>query len=112
MKAAVWIRGAPQDMGVDPATITWAEGAFERPAPHGNATPKPLLRPVNRVSNEMTKLISQCLEDGDVAATIGAEVPSCLGRAPHIRHQFPDIRQTTKQRYLQSKVFPIMHLRW
>ncbi|KAL1846423.1 hypothetical protein Plec18170_009149 [Paecilomyces lecythidis] len=48
MTAAVWIRAALADAGVDLSTITWVEGAFEKPGPHGKAVPKPLLRPVKR----------------------------------------------------------------
>ncbi|OGM47315.1 hypothetical protein ABOM_003871 [Aspergillus bombycis] len=110
MTAAVWIRGALQDMGVDLSTITWVEGDFEKPGPHGKANPKPLLRPANRIPNETGKSLGQCLQDGDVAATIGAVVPSCVGKVPHIRHLFPDVRQATKEYYLQTKIFPIMHL--
>ncbi|KAJ5580227.1 uncharacterized protein N7459_006212 [Penicillium hispanicum] len=110
MTAAVWIRGLLQDLGVDLSTITWVEGAFEKSGPHGKGTAKPLLRPVNLVPNTSPKSLSQCLQDGDVAATIGAEVPACLGTASHVRPLFPDLRAATTQYFRQSGIFPIMHL--
>lgn len=110
MTSAVWIRGALQDLGVDLSTITWVEGSFEEPGPHGSPKAKPLLRPVNRIPNESGKSISQCLEDGDIAATIGAYPPPCFGNAPNVRPLFTDIRQATKEYYNKSGIFPIMHL--
>jgi 4,5-dihydroxyphthalate decarboxylase len=110
MTAAVWIRGALQDAGVDLSTITWVEGDFERPGAHGEVKAKPLLRPVIRVPNEGTKSLSECLQDGDIAATIGAGVPSCLGKAPNVRRLFPDHHETTKQYFQRTGIFPIMHL--
>ena len=86
------------------------EGSFEEPGPHGSPKAKPILRPVDRVPNETGKSISQCLEDGDIAATIGAYPPPCFGRAPNVRLLFTDIRQATKDYYSASGIFPIMHL--
>jgi 4,5-dihydroxyphthalate decarboxylase len=110
MTAAVWIRGALQDAGVDLSSITWVEGDFEGPGAHSKVKAKPLLRPVDLVQNQSEKSLSSCLEDGDIAATIGAGVPSCLGKVPHVQHLFPDLRETTKQYFLQTGIFPIMHL--
>ncbi|KAJ9295623.1 hypothetical protein DTO217A2_9007 [Paecilomyces variotii] len=110
MTAAVWIRAALADAGVDLSTITWVEGAFEKPGPHGKVTPKPLLRPVNMVKNESGKSLGQCLQDGDIAATIGAETPPCFGKAPNIQRLFPDTRETMKSYFQQTGIFPIMHV--
>lgn len=110
MTAAVWIRGALQDAGVDLSSITWVEGDFERPGAHGKVKAKPLLRPINLVPNQSEMSLSSCLQEGDIAATIGAGVPSCLGKVPHVQHLFPDLRETTKQYFIQTGIFPIMHL--
>ena len=74
MTAAVWIRGVLQKAGVDLSSITWVEGAMEKAGSHGKPTTKPLLRPVKRVPNEANKSLSQLLEDGEIAATIGASI--------------------------------------
>ena len=71
MTAAVWIRGVLQQCGVDLSSVTWIEGAMEKPGPHGKPSAKPLLRPVKRVPNDSGKSLSQLLEDGEIDATIG-----------------------------------------
>ncbi|KAJ5557104.1 hypothetical protein N7494_001019 [Penicillium frequentans] len=110
MTAAVWIRGILQDAGVDLSTITWIEGDLVKPGSHGKAKPKPLLRPISRMPNESPKSLSQLLEDGDIAATVGAHTPTCLGEATHIQRLFPNIRETEKECYQKTGIFPIMHL--
>lgn len=77
MTAAVWIRGVLQQAGVDLSSITWVEGAVERAGSHGLPSAEPLLKPVKRVRNETDKSLSQLLEDGEIAATIGE--PPILG---------------------------------
>ncbi|OKL58796.1 hypothetical protein UA08_05861 [Talaromyces atroroseus] len=111
MTAAVWIRGILANAGVDLSTITWIEGAIEKPGPHGEANPKPLLRPIKRIPNENpSKSLSQLLEDGEIAATIGAQLPPCLGKARNVHRLFPNVRQTEKEYYRETGIFPIMHV--
>lgn len=110
MTAAVWIRGVLQEAGVDLSTITWVEGDLRKPGSHGKPRAKPLLRPVNRVRNESSSSLSQLLETGEIAATIGADVPTCFGKTPHIQHLFPNVRQTEKEYFQRTGIFPIMHL--
>ena len=110
MTAAVWQRGVLQQAGVDLSTITWVEGAMEKPGSHGKPTAKPLLRPVKRVPNESGKSLSQLLEDGEIDATIGADPPPCLGKAAHVQRLFPNFRQVEKDYYHDTGIFPIMHL--
>lgn len=110
MTAAVWIRGVLQDAGVDLSTITWVEGDLIKPGSHGNPQVKPLLRPVNRIRNESSSSLSRLLEIGEIAATIGASVPTCFGKAPNIQRLFPNVRQTEKDYFQRTQIFPIMHL--
>ena len=109
MTAAVWIRGVLQDAGVDLSSITWVEGDLVKSGAHGKPKPKPLLRPIRRVQNDGPKSLSQLLEDGEIAATIGAHTPPCLGKVSHIRHLFPDVRETEKNYFERTGIFPIMH---
>lgn len=110
MTAAVWIRGLLQDAGVELSTITWVEGALEKPGVHGNVKAKPLLRPINLETNtNPNKSISQLLEDDELAATIGAEPPTCIGSVPHIQCLFPDPLAAEQEYYKKTGVFPIMH---
>jgi 4,5-dihydroxyphthalate decarboxylase len=111
MTAAIWIRGLLQhDHGVDLSTIQWVEGAMESPKPHGRPTVLPPLKPVTIVSNTSGKSLSQLLEQGDVQAVIGADLPSSFGKSPHIKRLFPDFREAEKAYYRRTKIFPIMHL--
>ena len=50
------------------------------------------------------------LEAGEIQAIIGAELPSCLGKAPHVTRLFPDYREAEKAYWHRHKIFPIMHL--
>jgi 4,5-dihydroxyphthalate decarboxylase len=110
MTAAVWIRGLLQQDGVDLSTVTWIEGAMEKPGPHGKPSAKPLLRPVQRVPNESGKSLSKLLEDGEIDATIGADPPLCLGKVSHVQRLYPNFREAEKQYYRDTGIFPIMHL--
>jgi 4,5-dihydroxyphthalate decarboxylase len=110
MTAAVWIRGLLQQDGVDLSTVTWIEGAIEKPGPHGKPSTKPLLRPVTRIQNDSGKSLSQLLEEGEIDATIGADPPTCLGKVSHVKRLYPNFRQAEKDYYHDTGIFPIMHL--
>jgi len=111
MTAAIWIRGLLQhDYDVDLSTIEWVEGAMESPASHGKPTVLPPLKPVAITVNRSGKSLSQLLEDGEISAVIGADLPSAFGRNPHIQRLFPDFRETEKDYYRRQNIFPIMHL--
>lgn len=111
MTAAVWIRGLLQhDHGIDLSTIEWVEGAMESPNPHGKPTVLPPLKPVSIVANKSGKSLSQLLDGGDIQAVIGADLPSCIGKNPHVKRLFPDFRAEEKAYYRRTKIFPIMHL--
>jgi 4,5-dihydroxyphthalate decarboxylase len=111
MTAAVWIRGLLQhDHGVDLSTVQWVEGAIEEPRPHGNPTVLPPLKPISIVANTSGKSLSELLEAGEIQAVIGADVPSAIRHAPHVKRLFPDFRAEEKAYYRRTKIFPIMHL--
>jgi 4,5-dihydroxyphthalate decarboxylase len=111
MTAAVWIRGLLQhDLDVDLSTIRWVEGAMEEPKPHGKPTVLPPLKPVSIEANTSGKSLSELLEAGEIQAVIGADVPSCIRRAPYVKRLFPDFRAEEKAYYRRTGIFPIMHL--
>jgi len=111
MTAAVWIRGLLQHQhGVDLSTIQWVEGAMETATRHGSPTVLPPHKPVSIVPNASGKSLTRLLEDGEIAATIGADLPSAYGKNPDIQRLFPDFRTAEKAYYRQTKIFPIMHL--
>ena len=83
---------------------------MEAPTRHGNPTVLPPLKPVSIVANTSGKSLSRLLEDGEIAATIGADLPSAYGRNRHVQRLFPDFRSAEKDYYRATKIFPIMHL--
>ena len=110
MTAAVWIRGVLAQHGVDLSTITWVQGAMEKPGSHGKPSAKPLLKPVKIENNESDKSISDLLAAGDIDATIGADPPPCLGKAENVSRLFPNFREEEKRYYKETGIFPIMHV--
>ncbi|KAJ5609956.1 hypothetical protein N7510_006675 [Penicillium lagena] len=114
MTAAVWIRGLLQhEYGVDLSSIEWVEGKMEGPGSHGKPSSLPPLKPIKITQNtDPTKSLSDLLEFGEIEATIGADIPECLGKAsaPHIQRLFPNFKQVEMDYYKRTGIFPIMHL--
>ena len=111
MTAAVWIRGLLKKHGVDLSSVHWVEGAIEHPGAHGKPTVLPVRHKVNIASNTDTKRsISDLIADGEIDATIGADPPTTLGVAPHVKRLFPDFKEDEKKYYKETGIFPIMHL--
>ncbi len=112
MTAAVWIRGVLQhEYGIDLGSIEWVEGKMEGPGSHGKPSSLPPLSPVRITrNNDPNRSLSDLLEAGEIAATIGADIPECLGRAPHVRRLFPNFDEVERDYYKRTGVFPIMHL--
>ncbi|EMC98469.1 hypothetical protein BAUCODRAFT_121337 [Baudoinia panamericana UAMH 10762] len=111
MTAAVWQRGLLQhEYGVDLDTIEWVEGMMEAPGSHGKPSALPPLKPIKITTNNKPKSLSQLLEDGEIDATIGADPPDCLGRAPHIKRLFPDFKKVEMEYFKKTGIFPAMHL--
>lgn len=111
MTAAIWIRGVLQhDYGVDLSQVEWVEGSLIAPTSHGKPTVLPPLKPVSITQNQSGKSLSQLLEDGEIQATIGADLPPAFGKNPNIQRLFPDFREVEKDYFRRTKIYPIMHL--
>lgn len=109
MTAAVWIRSLLEQCGVDLNTITWIEGSMESPEPHGKPTTLPPLKAISITTNRSGKSLSQLLEQGEIDATIGADLPQCFYKAAHVKRLFPDFKDVEKKYYKETGIFPIMH---
>lgn len=111
MTAAVWIRAVLGQHGADLAGVTWVQGSMESGEAHGRPSAMPLAAgdTVRIVQNTSGKSLSQLLEDGELDATIGADLPRCLGRAEHVARLFPDFKEVEKRYYRETGIFPIMH---
>ena len=111
MTAAIYMRGLLQhEYGVDLSTIQWVQGDLEGTGGHGAPPDLPLLGPVDIQNNSSGKSLNQLLEANEISATIGANVPSALGRNPSIQRLFPDYRELEADHYQRTGIFPIMHV--
>ncbi len=111
MTAAVTARGLLQhDYGVDLSTISWVQGALNKPGSHGNPTIQPLLKPVKLESNTGGKPLGQMLVDQEIDAIVGSALPETFQTHPDIVRLIPNYREVERDYYLRTKIFPIMHL--
>lgn len=109
MTAAVWIRSVLKQHGVDLSSIQWIQGSMESGQRYGTPAAMPLVKPVDLSENDTGKSLSQLLEDGEIDATIGADLPPCLGKADDVGRLFPDFKHMEKDYFKETGIFPIMH---
>lgn len=109
MTAAVWIRSVLKQHGVDLDSIQWVQGSLMTAGAYGKPAAAPLTKPVNIIQNDSDKSLSQMLEDGDIAATIGADLPPSFRTADHVNRLFPNSKEVEKQYFKEKGIFPIMH---
>lgn len=112
MTAAVWQRGLLQhEYGVNLDTIEWVEGKMEGPGTHGAPASLPPLKPITiSQKTDSSRSLSDLLRDGLIDATIGADVPECLGKHAHIGRLFPNFKEVEMDYYKRTGIFPVMHL--
>jgi 4,5-dihydroxyphthalate decarboxylase len=113
MTAAVWIReGCCSRQGWTWGVSSWVEGAVEHPGTHGKPTVLPPRKPVKISQNaNPQQSISDLLVDGEIVATIGADLPTSFGKSPHVRRLFPDFQGHGEESTTKIMAFfPIMHL--
>lgn len=107
--AAVWIRGIlKQEYGAAWETMHWFEGGINEPR-HQDVLD---LRPEGPVSLQFIgerKTLSGMLETGEIDAMIGARDPASLKVSPHVQRLFPNYRETEREYYRKTGIFPIMH---
>jgi 4,5-dihydroxyphthalate decarboxylase len=106
--AAVWIRGhLAHQYGVDLSTIRWVEGAVEKSGRHGNPSAPPLLKPAAVERNGSGRSLSELIARGEIDALAGARH---LLPHPDVVPLFPDAKAVERAFYLETSIFPIMHL--
>jgi 4,5-dihydroxyphthalate decarboxylase len=92
MSAALWIRGMMQDeFGVDWSTVSWLEGAVEKPGSHGSPT--------------LPSTIA-----GDIDVLIAPTTPSQFGNTDAVHRLFENHTELQKDYFRRTRVFPIMHV--
>ncbi|KAH8676272.1 hypothetical protein BX600DRAFT_432790 [Xylariales sp. PMI_506] len=131
MTAAVWIRALLRGLGVDLSGVRWVQGSMESGEPHGKPSvlPPRVVRPgsassseLDLVANDTGRSLSDLLAAGELDATIGADLPSCLrsgaaaagaggapAPAPHVARLFPDYKTVERAYFAETRIFPIMH---
>jgi 4,5-dihydroxyphthalate decarboxylase len=111
MTAAVWIRGILQhEYGVSFDEVEWIEGGVNVPNTAGNDVTA--LRPVRPINIERAgegTTLSAMLAAREIDAVIGAFVPDSLKTHPDVVRLFPDYRQTERDYFRRTGIFPIMH---
>jgi 4,5-dihydroxyphthalate decarboxylase len=111
MTAAIFIRGLLQhDFGVDLSQARWIEGAMNEAKPHGHPTRLKLAKAVSVAAAPSGKSLSDLIETGEIAATIGTSLPAATSRNPDIGRLFADHHEREKDYYRRTRIFPIMHL--
>jgi 4,5-dihydroxyphthalate decarboxylase len=109
--AAIWVRGhLTHQFGVNLDTVRWVQGAVEKAGAHGRPHAPPLLRPVRIEQNAGTEPLGAMLARGEIDALIGSRKPDELGRHPDVARLFPGYRALERELYLETRIFPIMHL--
>ena len=107
--AAVWIRGIlKQEYGAAWEKMYWFEGGINEPR-HQDVLD---LRPEGPVSLQFIgegKTLSGMLETGEIDAMIGARNPASLKVSSHVQRLFPNYRETERDYYRKTGIFPIMH---
>jgi 4,5-dihydroxyphthalate decarboxylase len=110
MTAAVFIRGLLSDEhGIDFGGVQWIEGSINDAKAHGNPTILPTARKLAISANASGKSLSQLLEEGEIQAIIGTDMPEAFGRNPDVVRLYPDYRAAEMEYYKRTKIFPIMH---
>lgn len=110
MTAAIWIRGHLQhDYGVDLSSVHWIQGAINEAGAHGEPDVLPILKPVSIEDNRTGKSLSQLLDEGEIDAIIGTNLPDSRHHNPDVRRLFTDFKQVERSYYERTGIFPIMH---
>jgi 4,5-dihydroxyphthalate decarboxylase len=109
--AAIWIRGhLMHQYGVDLDAIRWVQGAVEKTGTHGKPHALAPLKPPNIEQNTSSHSLGELLVKGEIDALIGSRQPDELGRSANIARLFPDYRRVEREFYIQTNIFPVMHL--
>lgn len=107
----LWIRGILADRhGVPPSAMRWRSGGLERPGAEERIPVQVHegidLRPIGPDAT-----LSGMLAAGELDAIVSPRPPSCFETGhPDVRRLWPDHRKEERRFYLETKLFPIMHV--
>lgn len=110
MTAAVWIRGLLQrEYGVDLTKVVWVQDTPLRDLGDGGAMKRRLEATYTLETNATGKPLEVLIEDGEIDAFIGADIPEPMRKSPNVRRLFPNYKELEQEYYRRTKIFPIMH---
>ena len=107
----LWIRGILADRhGVPPSAIRWRSGGLQRPGAQ-ERIPVDVRDGIDVRPIDPQATLSQMLATGDLDGIVSPRPPSCFTEGhPRVRRLWQDHRREERRFYLETKVFPIMHL--
>ena len=107
----LWIRGILADRhGVPPSAIRWRSGGLERPGAQ-ERIPVRVREGIDLRAIDPRATLSSMLVDGELDGIVSPRPPSCF-EAGHtdVRRLWPDHREAERRFYLETRLFPIMHV--
>lgn len=111
MTASVWQRGIlADDYGVAVDSVQYFTGALGAGGPRDEKIPLSLSADISVTPIGPEQNLSDMLAAGELDAIYTAPAPDCFGTAPQVRHLFEDFKDTEKDYYRRTGIFPIMHV--
>lgn len=111
MTATLWIRGIlGEHYGLDLKKVEWFTGGLEQP---GRVDKSGVIPPpgFNLTQLEAHETLNEQLLKGKLDAVISARPPSAFREQnPAVRRLFTDYRQAEQQYFVETGIFPIMHI--
>jgi len=107
---AIWARGhLAHQFNVDLESIRWVQGAVEKPGSHGRPHAPALLQSarIEQTQARAAWRAARARRDRRVDRLAASRTSSAVSRVARL---FPNYRNSRRELYGQSRIFPIMHL--
>jgi 4,5-dihydroxyphthalate decarboxylase len=107
----LWVRGILADRhGVPPSAIRWRTGGLETPGAE-ERIPVRVREDIDVGPIDPDATLSDLLADGELDGIVSPRPPSTFRDGhPRVRRLWPDHRAEERRFYLETKLFPIMHV--
>ena len=107
----LWVRGILADRhGVPPSAIAWRSGGLEHPGAE-ERIPVDVREGIDLRPIDPAATLSGMLADGTLDGIVSPRPPSCFEAGhPDVRRLWADHRAEERRFYLETRLFPIMHL--
>jgi 4,5-dihydroxyphthalate decarboxylase len=107
----LWIRGILADRhGVPPSLIRWRSGGLERSGAE-ERIPVRVREGIDLRPIDPDATLAGMLADGELDGLVSPRPPSCFAAGhPRVRRLWADHRAEERRFYLETRLFPIMHV--